>query len=118
MTVNGTCLTMVKGDSESILIRLNDDCGNPYNFAVGDTVYFTVASVNPLTGALSEVLQKTVTIASATNEATITIVGADTSGLPTATEYKYDVQWTSAGGRRTIIPMSDFVLIDQVTTNG
>lgn len=118
MTVNGTCITMVKGDTESLLVRLTDDCGNPYNFAIGDTVYFTVASVNPLTGVLAEVFQKTVTIASATNEATIAIVGADTSSLPTATEYKYDVQWTSAGGRRTIIPMSDFVLIEQVTTNG
>ena len=118
MTVNGTCITMVKGDTESLLVRLTDDYGNPYNFAIGDTVYFTVASVNPLTGALAEVIQKTVTIASATNEATITIAGAYTSSLPLTVEYKYDVQWTSAGGRRTIIPMSDFVLIEQVTTNG
>ena len=118
MTVNGTCITMVKGDTESLLVRLTDDFGNPYNFAIGDTVYFTVASVNPLTGALTEVFQKTVTIASATNEATIAIAGADTSSMPTTTEYKYDVQWTSASGRRTIIPMSDFVLIEQVTTNG
>ena len=118
MTVNGTCITMVKGDTESLLVRLTDDYGNPYNFAIGDTVYFTVASVNPLTGALAEAFQKSVTIASATNEATITVVGADTSSLPTTMEYKYDVQWTSAGGRRTIIPLSDFVLIEQVTTNG
>ena len=118
MTVNGTCITMVKADTETLLVRLTDDGGNPYNFAIGDTVYFTVASVNPLTGALAEAFQKSVTIASATNEATITVVGADTSSLPTTMEYKYDVQWTSAGGRRTIIPLSDFVLIEQVTTNG
>ena len=58
MTVSGTCITMVKADTETLLVRLTDDGGNPYNFAIGDTVYFTVASVNPLTGALAEAFQK------------------------------------------------------------
>lgn len=117
MKINGTCITMVKADDEAILIKLNDDCGNPYNFAIGDTVYFTVASVNPLTGALTEVFQKTVTLASVTNEATINIDSLDTSSLSVASEYKYDIQWTSSGGRRTVVPLSDFVLIEQVTTD-
>ena len=42
MIVDGTNISMFRGDSESLTITLYDDLGNNVDFIAGDTVYFTV----------------------------------------------------------------------------
>ena len=118
MKINGTCLTMVKNDSEAILVSLRDSAGLPVNFAVGDVVYLTIAEINQNTGALTQIYQFSTTLASVTHEATINIPKGGTASLSANKRYKYDIQWSSVAGRKTIIPYSDFNVIAEVTTNG
>lgn len=115
MIVNGTCLTMVKNDTEAINVTLNDQSGEAVNFAVGDIVYLTIAKVNPVTDSLEQVLQKSTEVSTVTNSVTIDIASADTDDMSADDEYKYDIQWSSSGGIKTIIPYSDFELIREVT---
>ena len=104
MTVKGTKLSMVRGDSESITVR----CSDP--FAEGDTVFFTVRQCpeDPIA------LQKTVTDFPE-GEAVIGIDPADTAGLDFG-DYVYDVQLTRSGGAvTTLIEPDRFTLREEVT---
>ena len=117
MKICGTTIYMVRGDSESINIVLTDIDGLPYNFSIGDDVILTIAQVSPVYGAYTTILQKTTTISTVTNSATIDILSTDTEGLSYDYEYKWDVQWTRVAGSspRTIIPNADFKFIKEVT---
>ena len=104
MTVNGTKLAMVRGDSESITVQ----CSVP--FASGDAVYFTVRQTveDPI------VLQKIITEFD-TGKAIIVINPSDTEPLD-FDDYVYDIQLTRADGTvTTLIEPDRFRIKEEVT---
>lgn len=104
MIINGTKLSMVRGDSESITVR----CSMGFN--AGDQVIFTMREDvdSPIA------LQKVVTDFPV-GEAVIGIYPEDTSGLDFG-DYVYDIQWTRADGTvTTIVEKSRFTLREEVT---
>ena len=104
MTITGTKLSMVRGDSESIAVTPSRP------FTAGDTVYFTVreSAEDPI------VLQKTVT-EFPDGKAVIGIGHEDTQGLDFG-DYVYDIQVTWADGTvKTLVEMSRFRLREEVT---
>ena len=114
MEVNGTDLSMVRGDSEQITVsaRLNDAQGTPVPFANGDVVYFTVKTN---TNTAQKSLQKEVRVFDEEGKADIQINPDDTKNLECRT-YQYDVQVTWANGEvTTIIKPSKFTLTPEVT---
>jgi hypothetical protein len=111
MTITGTNISMVRGDSESLTIRLFDNDGDQVNIVFGDTVYFTVREA---LGDTTTILQKVIT-GFLDGEAIIEINPADTDDLFFKT-YVYDIQWTRADGQvKTIVPASNFTILAEVT---
>jgi len=111
MTITGTNISMVRGDSESLTVRLFDEDGDQVNFETGDTVYFTVRYE---LGDSDTTIQKVVT-GFINGEAIINLNPDDTSDLYFRT-YVYDIQWSKADGQvKTIVPASDFKILAEVT---
>jgi hypothetical protein len=111
MTITGTNISMVRGDSESLTVRLFDDNGDQVNIVSGDTVYFTVREA---LGDTVTILQKVIT-GFLNGEAVIQINPSDTDELFFKT-YVYDIQWTRADGQvKTIVPASNFTILAEVT---
>ncbi len=105
MTIQGTKISMTRGDSETLTVSLANDA-----FAPGDEVFFTVrpAVAEPVA------LQKTVTDFPG-GRAVITIEPGDTAGLDFG-RYVYDIQLTRASGAvTTLIKPAAFVLTEEVT---
>lgn len=105
MKIQGTNITMIRGDSESITVTCS-----PTSFSAGDTVYFTVRedAEEPI------VLQKVVTEFT-DGQAVIGIQHADTEGMEFG-DYVYDIQVTWANGTvTTLVPASRFRLNEEVT---
>ena len=102
---------MVRGDSESLTIKLVDQDGDQFDFENGDTVYFTVKES---LGDSQTTIQKVI-IGFIDGEAVIILNPSDTSNLFFRT-YVYDIQWTRADGQvKTIVPASDFTILAEVT---
>ena len=111
MTITGTNISMIRGDSESLTIRLYDESGDQVDFEFGDTVYFTVRNA---LGDSETIMQKVI-IGFLDGEAIIEIEPSDTSDLYFKT-YVYDIQWTKSDGQvKTIVPASDFKILAEVT---
>lgn len=112
MTITGTDISMVRGDSESLTIRLIEEDGTTqFDFESGDTVYFTVREA---LGSTTTTIQKVVT-GFLDGVAVIELVPSDTNNLFFRT-YVYDIQWTRADGQiKTIVPASDFTILAEVT---
>lgn len=111
MKVNGNILSMVRGDSESIILSLKKD-GNMIPFNQGDTVYFTVKQ-SYTTEDIA--LQKIITEFNEDGNCIIEIEPEDTKEL-SFRSYVYDIQLTDSNGRvTTIIPCSNFVIAQEVT---
>lgn len=112
MTITGTNISMVRGDTEALTVRLIDEDGvTQVDFEFGDTVYFTVRDA---LGDTATTIQKVIT-GFVDGEAIIEILPADTSSLFFKT-YVYDIQWTRADGQvKTIVPASDFEILAEVT---
>lgn len=111
MTIVGTNIAMVRGDTESLTVRIFDDAGTQLNFEFGDTVYFTVREI---IGDTTTIIQKVIT-GFTDGEAVVQIDPADTNDLFFKT-YVYDIQWTKADGQvKTIVPASDFEILAEVT---
>lgn len=112
MTITGTNLSMVRGDSEALTIRLIEEDGiTQVDFEQGDTVFFTMREA---LGDTITILQKVV-VGFLDGEAIIDIQPADTGSLFFKT-YVYDIQWTRADGQvKTIVPASDFTILAEVT---
>ena len=110
MTVYGTKISMVRGDTESITINMTED-SVPKSFVTGDIVYFTVKEHARDT---AKILQKIIT-AFTDGAAVIPITHADTKDLEIG-NYVYDIQSTFANGTvTTLVSMSQFVLTAEVT---
>ena len=111
MIIDGTDITMVRGDSESITVSCKNPDGSVHPFEAGDMVYFTVKK-----DAYREetILQKIATDFT-DGRAMMMIDPEDTRRLDFDV-YKYDVQLTTASGRvTTIIPMSNFRATEEIT---
>lgn len=109
MTINGSDIHMIRGDTEQLVVTCQLSDGTERPFEEGDTVTLTVA------WPLGEtVLQKTAT-SFVEGAAVILIAHADTNEL-IPSEYVYDVQLTAKDGTvATIIPPAHFVLEGDVT---
>lgn len=113
MIVNGEFLTMTRGDSETITVKMKTSDGGIYPFVEGDIVELTVRK-KPL-GDI--VLHKTVTEFEEDGSAIIAIDPVDTSSAEFG-KYMYDIQWTNAGGGvKTIVKptKNNFVIAEEVT---
>lgn len=109
MKIQGTSLSMIRGDTEVIAVSCIKD-NEPY-IQDGDTVYFTVKkSVN----TEEKILQKVITVFS-DNKALIEIEPEDTKDLAYG-RYKYDVQLTKFNGEvKTLVEPSSFIVEGEVT---
>jgi len=112
MTIVGTNISMVRGDTESLTVKISDESGTQIDFVSGDTVYFTVREA---IGDTATILQKVITSFNLEGEAIVQIDPDDTDDLFFKT-YVYDIQWTKANGQvKTIVPASDFEILAEVT---
>jgi len=111
MDVNGISrrrpvkLAMTRGDTEHITIKLKG-----YTPSTGDKVELTVRKTPDSTSAL---IHKTVTTCN-NGAYVIDIAASDTASL-TPDVYVYDIQLTINGEIKTIIPVSQFRLLEEVT---
>lgn len=110
MKIRGQNISMVRGDTENIIISCTeDDITKP--FVSGDIIYFTV-KIN--TNTVDKILQKVIT-EFIEGKAMVEIEPNDTKKLSFMT-YVYDVQWTHVDGKvTTIIPTSNFIIESEVT---
>ena len=111
MKIQGTNISMIRGDSQSIIVSVKDKDDNKVPLITGDMIYLTVKdSVN----TEEKVLQKVVTQFEDGN-ATIEITPDDTNDIPFKT-YVYDIQLNRVDGTvNTIIPPSNFTIGGEVT---
>jgi hypothetical protein len=113
MEVNGTNLTITRGDSESLTIRCRDKVTKEIiPFQNDDTLYFTVKTS---TGTSVKSLQKVITSFS-NGIAIIDILPEDTHDLKGGA-YVYDIQWDKKNGKvKTIVKTSKFIINEDVTS--
>ena len=111
MEVSGTNISMIRGDTESITVAVEDAVGVAIPLVAGDKVYFTVKES---TDTDVKILQKLIEVFDA-GKAVIPILPADTKTLE-ADSHVYDIQIIWADGRvKTVVPPSQFNLGGDVT---
>lgn len=111
LKTNGTNLTMIRGDSESIVLSLKDG-DKIVPFEIGDIVYFTVKQIANTDKIM---IQKTITEFDADGNCIIEIEPDDTKHLEFR-DYVYDIQLNRSNGRvTTIVPISKFAVSEEVT---
>ena len=111
MEIQGTNISMIRGDSEAIKVSCEDAQGVDVPLEDGDTLYFTVKKS---TNTEEKILQKIVTEFT-DGVALITIFPKDTRELKIG-NYYYDIQLNRANGQvKTIIPPSRFIINAEVT---
>lgn len=111
MKVSGTNLSMIRGDSESIILSLKKD-EDMIPFNQGDTVYFTIKQ-NANTDKI--MMQKIITTFDEDGNCIIEINPDDTKDF-SFRDYVYDIQLNDSNGRvTTIIPCSKFAILEEVT---
>ena len=111
MEIQGTNISMIRGDSETIKVSCKDAQGVDVPLEDGDTLYFTVKKS---TNTEEKILQKIVTEFT-DGVALITIFPKDTRELKIGSYY-YDIQLNRANGQvKTIIPPSRFIINAEVT---
>ena len=111
MIVIGTNISMIRGDTESILVSVKDSEGFEVALENGDIVYLTIKdNIN----TDNKALQKIVTEFPG-GRALIEISSDDTKDLKVK-EYIYDIQLTKIDGSvTTIVKPSKFTLLGDVT---
>lgn len=111
MKIEGTSITMIRGDTETILVFLENMAGEPVPLEDSDTIYFTVKTT---TETESKILQKVVD-EFIDGKAVVKIKPADTRHLKIRS-YVYDIQLTRGyGAIKTIVEPSPFILKGDVT---
>ena len=111
MNIQGSNLSMIRGDTETLLISCQTQEGLPRPFVQGDTVTLTVAEEIDL----SPLLCKTVTTFTQDGAAQFDFTHTDTNDLLPG-RYCYDVQLDTAQGEvKTIVPPSFFEIGGDVT---
>lgn len=111
MQIQGTNISMIRGDTESITVSINDTEGNKIPLVDGDTIYLTVKqSITTEEKVLQKVIQEF-----EDGEAIIEITPDNTKTLQFK-NYIYDIQLSRADGTvSTIIPPSSFTIRGEVT---
>lgn len=111
MTVKGTDISLVRGDSATITVSCVDTTETIIPLTTSDIVYFTVKrSINDIV----IVIQKIITVF-LEGKAIISLTHTDTKDLKYIS-YMYDVQLTRANGEvTTIIQPSKFIITGEVT---
>ena len=111
MKIQGTNISMIRGDSEAITVSCKDESGADVPLVEGDIVYFTVKiSTNTEEKALQKIITEFIEGA-----ALITIFPKDTREL-IPNIYYYDIQLNRANGQvKTIVPPSKFTINAEVT---
>ena len=111
MKIQGTNISMTRGDSEAIKVTVKDTLGNIVPLVTGDTIYFTVRDHMMST---TKIIEKIITEFD-DGQALITIDPQDTNDLRFAS-YVYDIQLTKENGNvKTIITPSNFTITGEVT---
>lgn len=111
MTIEGTNIKMIRGDTESITVLYANEDGTKIPLVTGDIVYFTVKKKLKDT---VKVFQKVVTSFTDGN-AIIVLEHLDTNSIEPGI-YTYDIQLNRANGSvTTIIQPSEFELKGGVT---
>lgn len=109
MTLNGTNISMTRGDTESITVRMKSGG----TLSPGDIIDFTVRK----TVDSAVVLHKRIT-EFFDDSAVIAINHQDTSSMDFGT-YRYDIQLTDAGGAvTTLVKPAKFTLTEEITYGG
>lgn len=111
MKIQGTDISMTRGDSEAIKVTVKDAFGNVVPLVTGDTIHFTVREsvISP-----TKIIEKIITEFD-DGKALITIVPQDTGNLE-FTSYVYDIQLTREDGTvKTIITPADFTITGEVS---
>ena len=105
-------ISMTRGDTASLIVKMRDLEGNPVPFQPGDLVYFTIKKSADV---VEKVLQKQIT-EFVDGNAEIYILHEDTKDLATG-DYVYDIQVNRIENQSvtTIIPPSRFSLSKEVT---
>ena len=111
MKIQGTNISMTRGDSEAIKVTVKDTLGNIIPLVTGDTIHFTVReSIRHTT----KIIEKIITEFD-DGQALITINPQDTNNLSFAS-YVYDIQLTKENGTvKTIIRPSQLTITGEVT---
>lgn len=111
MKVDGTNLSMIRGDSESITVSCTNEDGTVRALITGETLYFTV-KLNTATN--NKLIQKVITIFDG-GSAIIEITHQDTNLLDYKS-YKYDIQLVDINSRViTLVPPSLFTIEPEIT---
>lgn len=111
MKIQGTNISMTRGDSEAIKVTVKDTSGNIIPLVSGDTIYFTVREnlLNP-----TKIIERIITEFD-DGEALIRLNPEDTRQLKFIS-YVYDIQLTKENGSvKTIITPSNFTITGEVT---
>ena len=110
MKISGSDISMVRGDSETIVVSVNNEDGSLRPLEEGDTIYFTVKKdAHTKEKALQKVITDFVD-----GTALIKIEPEDTRNLMYR-PYVYDIQLTEADGTvTTIIKKSTFRVSEEV----
>ena len=110
VVINGTTITMVRGDTARITISVNDADGQPYVPVEGDVIRF--AAKKKYTDA-DVVIYKLID----TGAMLLVIEPDDTEGLMmggTKGRYVYDIEITMADGTVDTFVRGDLVLLEEV----
>jgi len=114
LQIDGTAITLTRGDSATISVSATIDGTSPptsYTFQVGDKVKFTVKQSAKDT---EELISKEITVATAGTSVEISLAPNDTKQLEFG-KYKYDIQLTKANGWvDTIVTKSTFKVGDEI----
>ena len=111
MKIQGTNISMTRGDSEAIKVTIKDTLGNVIPLVTGDTIHFTVREYIRST---TKIIEKIITEFD-DGKAFISIDPEDTKNL-SYTSYVYDIQLTKADGTvKTIITPANFTITGEVT---
>ena len=111
MKIQGTNISMTRGDSEAIKVTVKDTLGNAVPLVTGDTIHFTVREH---IRSATKIIEKIITEFD-DGEALININPQDTNEL-SYISYVYDIQLTRENGTvKTIIPPSQLTITGEVT---
>jgi len=112
MKFQGTNITMVRGTTDSITIKLSDENDNQVNFTTGDVIYFTVKeSPNSTVDTLQIEVDTFIN-----GQAIISLLPEHTKDL-SFKDYRYDIRFIKSDGTvRNIVNDSKFTVGTNITS--
>ena len=106
--VNGTDIKLTRGDNATLAVDLKNADGSTYTLQANDKLYLSVSQGGKSTPLLQII---------ADNEGIFRFVPSDTKSMNFG-KYRYDIQLTMADGEiYTVIPVSIFEILEEITCN-